>query len=48
MTPVKRLIAFRKVSLKAGETKELAFHFTARDFSFINSCEQRVTEPGDF
>lgn len=48
MTPVKRLIAFRKVSLKAGETKELAFHFTARDFSFINACEQRVTEPGDF
>lgn len=48
MTPVKRLIAFRKVYLKAGEKKKVEFTFTREDFSFVNALEQRVTEPGEF
>ena len=48
ITPVKRLIAFRKVQLKAGEKKEIQFKFTLADFSFVNALEQRVTEPGEF
>ncbi len=48
MTPVKRLIAFRKVPLKAGERKEVEFTFTREDFSFVNAFEECVTEPGEF
>ncbi|MCI8412631.1 MAG: glycosyl hydrolase [Clostridia bacterium] len=48
MTPVKRLIAFRKVQLKAGDSQELTFTFTRDDFSFVNANEERVTEPGEF
>ena len=48
ITPVKRLIAFRKVRLKAGESNELEFAFTPADFSFVNANEDRVTEPGEF
>ena len=48
MTPVKRLIAFRRVELKSGETQAVRFQLTREDFSLINRDEQRVTEPGDF
>ena len=48
ITPVKRLIAFRKAHLKVDEKKELAFTFTREDFSFVNANEQRVTELGEF
>lgn len=48
LTPVKRLIAFRKVQLRAGESRELEFAFTRADFSFVNAREERVTEPGEF
>ena len=48
MTPVKRLIAFRKVALEAGESKRLEFTFTKKDFSFVNAREERVTEAGEF
>lgn len=48
ITPVKRLIAFRKVQLRAGEKKEIQFTFTRTDFSFVNAKEERVTEPGEF
>lgn len=48
MTPVKRLIAFRKLRLKAGESKEVVFGFSARDFSFVNVQEKRVVESGEF
>ena len=48
ITPVKRLIAFCKVSLAAGESKTVDFTFTRKDFSFVNAQEQRVTEPGEF
>lgn len=48
MTPVKRLISFRKLRLKAGESKEVVFGFSARDFSFVNAQEKRVVESGEF
>lgn len=48
ITPVKRLIAFRRVSLAAGESTTLEFAFRRRDFSFVNTKEERVTEAGEF
>lgn len=48
LMPVKRLIAFRRVTLQPGETATLRFQFTRDDFSLIDRDEQRVTEPGDF
>jgi len=48
MTPVKRLIAFKQLTLQPGEAQEVSFSFTRDAFSFINRDEQRVTEPGDF
>jgi beta-glucosidase len=46
--PVKRLIAFQKVSLAAGESRELAFQLKRDDFSLVRADETRVVEPGEF
>lgn len=48
LTPIKRLIAFERVELKAGESKRIDFVFTTKDFSFVNKAEKRVTEKGEF
>jgi beta-glucosidase len=48
LTPVKRLIAFQKVSLLAGESKELVFQLKRDDFSLVLPSERRVVEPGAF
>lgn len=48
ITPVKQLIAFRKLRLKAGESRKVDFNFSARDFSFVNAKEERVVESGEF
>lgn len=48
LTPDKRLIAFRKVTLGPGECRTVTFAFDAADFSLVNRREQRVTEPGEF
>ena len=48
LTPVKRLVAFRQVTLEPGEAQTLRFRFAREDFSLINREEQRVTEPGEF
>ncbi len=48
ITPVKRLVAFQKISLEAGETKELVFQLKRDDFSLVRADEVRVVEPGDF
>lgn len=48
ITPVKRLIAFQKVSLAAGEARELVFSLKREDFSLVLPSEQRVVEPGAF
>jgi len=48
ITPVKRLIAFRKVSLAEGESRELVFQLKRDDFSLMRADETRVVEPGEF
>jgi len=48
ITPVKRLVAFQKVSLAAGESRELVFSLKRADFSLVLPSEQRVVEPGAF
>lgn len=46
--PVKKLKAFQKVLIKAGEKKEVIFNLTIEDFKFFNSDLKWVYEPGDF
>jgi beta-glucosidase len=48
MTPVKQLIAFNRIPLKAGETRNVEFRLHREDFSLVTPDEHRVTEPGDF
>ena len=48
MTPLKRLVAFQKVSLDAGESRELVFSLKRDDFSLVRADETRVVEPGTF
>ena len=48
LTPVKRLIAFQKVKLEAGESRELVFSLKREDFSLVQPDERRVVEPGVF
>ncbi|NIJ43836.1 beta-glucosidase [Wenyingzhuangia heitensis] len=45
---VKRLRKYKKIALKAGETKTVTFQLNAKDMSFVNQQLQRVTEPGNF
>lgn len=47
ITPsVKKLVAFEKIDLAAGESKEVTMKFAKTDFSFINKELKRVTEEG--
>ena len=48
LTPLKRLIAFQKIHLEAGESKQLVFQLRRDDFSLIRADEVRVVEPGEF
>jgi beta-glucosidase len=49
ITPnAKRLRAFQKVDLKAGESKTLTFTLDKNDIAFVNADLKTVTEPGDF
>ncbi len=49
ITPsVKKLLAFKKITLQAGELQRVEFIVRATDLSFINKTLQRVTEPGMF
>lgn len=48
LTPVKQLIAFERVALKAGETRRVSFALTKEDFSLVTPDERRVTEEGSF
>lgn len=43
---VKKLCAYKKIDLAAGETKTVSFDLYLSDFSFINKNLKRVTEPG--
>lgn len=46
--PVKELKAFKKIMLKAGETKEVSFTLTKNDLSFFDANGNSVIEPGKF
>ena len=46
--PVKELKGFQKISLKAGETKNVVFTITPNDLKFYNYDLKFVAEPGDF
>ena len=46
--PVKELKGFQKISLKAGESKDVTFTITEEDLKFYNSNLKFVAEPGDF
>lgn len=46
--PVRELKAFRKISLKAGESREVAFELTAEDLKYYDHELAYVCEPGDF
>jgi len=49
ITPfVKRLRAFQKIDLKAGENKTVTFTLDKNDLAFVNADLKTVTEPGDF
>ncbi len=46
--PVKELKDFKKISLKAGESKSIIFTIDEEKLSFFNQQLQWVAEPGDF
>jgi len=49
ITPsMKRLRAFQKISLKAGEAKKVTFVIDKNDLAFINARLKTVIEPGEF
>lgn len=46
--PVKELKAFKKIMLKAGETKAVSFTLTKNDLSFFDASGNSIIEPGKF
>lgn len=44
----RRLRAFDKINLKAGESKTVKFTIDRNDLAFVNAQLKTVTEPGDF
>jgi beta-glucosidase len=49
ITPnMQRLRAFKKISLKAGETQTVSFTLNAADLAFVNANLKTVTEAGNF
>jgi beta-glucosidase len=49
ITPnMRRLRAFKKIFLKAGESQTLSFTLDKKDLAFVNAQLKTVTEPGDF
>jgi beta-glucosidase len=49
ITPsMQRLRAFKKISLKAGESKTVSFELDKHDLAFVNAQLKTVTESGDF
>ena len=46
--PRKNLVAFRKVALKSGESRQLAFEIPHDQFAIVNTRCERVVEPGEF
>jgi beta-glucosidase len=47
-TPVKELQGFKKVCIRAGETKQVSFTLTGRNLSLIGEDMKETVEPGYF
>lgn len=49
ITPcMRRLRAFQKIMLKAGEAKKVSFTIDKKDLEFVNAQLKTITEPGEF
>lgn len=48
MTPVKQLRGFKKILIKAGDTKTVTFTITLDDLSLVNTDCKKVIESGTF
>ena len=49
ITPnMKRLRAFQKISLKAGESKKVTFTIDKNNLAFVSAKLKTITEPGEF
>ncbi|MDD2245674.1 MAG: glycoside hydrolase family 3 N-terminal domain-containing protein [Proteiniphilum sp.] len=46
--PVKELKGFKKIALKAGESKQVTFNLASEDLAFYGIEMKKKTEPGDF
>jgi len=46
--PVRKLVSFQRISLKAGEHRTVAFTLSATDLSFYDEHMRLITEPGRF
>ena len=46
--PVKELVGFRKILLKAGEKKTISFEINSHDLAFYRSDMSFVAEPGEY
>ncbi|TDH23061.1 beta-glucosidase BglX [Segetibacter sp. 3557_3] len=46
--PVKKLKAFQKIRLQAGESKDIVFNLTVDDLKFVGSDLKPIYEPGNF
>lgn len=46
--PIKELKGFEKISLDAGERREVSFELPATELAFFNETMQKVIEPGNF
>ncbi len=45
---MRRLRAFKKIFLKAGESQTVSFVLDRNDLAFVNEQLKTVTEPGGF
>ncbi len=46
--PTRQLIAFNKINLKPGESREVTFKIPMKRFAFTNRKNKKVVEPGAF
>ena len=47
-TPVRKLVAFKRIHLKRGEEKTLSFTIDNKDFALLDRYMESVVEPGEF
>jgi beta-glucosidase len=46
--PIRALAGFRRIPLRAGESKKVEFQLSPRQFSYIDTEGHRITAPGSF